>query len=155
MSAWIKIHQILVIFEATDQFLFKFCINRQCHETQLLCTFLAETKLKRSLSRSTFGEIESLKFGILMGSLHQNDIKFQLKKYRGIIFHDTEQWCKVWVNPDLVVSKMTWGIEWTFIRALKSLKNYTMMGSFCSKHVFQLENFRGIMYHNTERWCKI
>ena len=42
------------------------------------------------------------------------------KKYRGIIFHDTEQRCKVWINPDLVVSKMTWGIGWTFIRALKS-----------------------------------
>ena len=35
------------------------------------------------------------------------------KKYRGVIFHDT--------NPDLVISKMGWGIGWTFIRALKSL----------------------------------
>ena len=49
-------------------------------------------------------------------------IRFELKKYRGVIFHDTGKWCKIWINPDLVVSKMTWGIGWTFIRAPQSLK---------------------------------
>ena len=53
--------------------------------------------------------------------------RFELQKYRGIIFHDTEQWCKIWINPDVVVSKMAWGIGWTFIRALKRLKNCTLM----------------------------
>ena len=77
------------------------------------------------------------------------------KKYRGVIFHDNEQWYKIWINPDLAVSKMAWAIGWTFIRALKSLKNYVLMGSFCPKHLFQLENFRGIMYHDNEEWCKI
>ena len=39
---------------------------------------------------------------------------------------------------------------------LKSLKNCTLMGSFYQKHLmFQLESFRGIMYHDTEGWCKI
>ena len=75
------------------------------------------------------------------------------KKYRGVIFHDTEQWCKIWINPDLVVSKMAWGIGLTFIRALKSLKNCTLTGSFCPKHImFQVENFIGIMCHDTEEW---
>ena len=32
-----------------------------------------------SLSKYKFGEIESLKFGTLMGSFCQNNIKFQLK----------------------------------------------------------------------------
>ena len=78
------------------------------------------------------------------------------KKIQRIIFHDTKQWCKIWINPDLVVSKMAWRIGWTFIRALKSLKNCTLMGSFCPKHImFQLENFRGIMCHDAEGWCKI
>ena len=37
------------------------------------------------------------------------------------------------------------------LRALKSLKNGTIMGSFCPKNIiFQLENFRGIMCHDTE-----
>ena len=90
-----------------------------------------------------------------MGYFCPKYMRFELKKYRGVIFHDTEQWCKIWINPDLVVSKMAWGIGWTFIRALKSLKNCTLMGSFCPKHMFQSENFRGIMCHDTEWWCKI
>ena len=32
-SARVKIHQSLVIFETTDQFFFKFCINIQSYET--------------------------------------------------------------------------------------------------------------------------
>ena len=98
----------------------KFCINLQCHETQLLCTFLAEnlyTFNKRSLSRYKFGEIESLKFGTLMGSLRQNNIKFQLKKYRRVISHERSL-KKKW----LVVSNMTWGILWIFTQPLKSSK---------------------------------
>ena len=83
-------------------------------------------------------------------------IRFELKKYREVIFHDPEQWCKIWIDPDLVVSKILWGIVWTFIRAPKSLKNCTLMGYFCTKHIiFQPEKFRGIMCHNTEGWCKI
>ena len=44
---------------------------------------------------------------------------------------------------------MAWVIGWTFIRALKGLKNCALMGSFCPKHiVYQQENFIGIMGHN-------
>ena len=58
---------------------------------------------------------------------------------------------------ELVVSKMAWGIGWMFITVLKSLKNCVlMMGSFCLNYtLFQLENFIGIMCHDTEGWCKI
>ena len=40
-----------VIFESTSQFSFKFCINPQCHQTQLFCAFSAQalcTWVKRS-----------------------------------------------------------------------------------------------------------
>ena len=30
-----------------------------------------------------------------------------------------------------------------------------LMHAFCPKHMFQLENFRGIMYHNIGGWFKI
>ena len=60
------------------------------------------------------------------------------------------------IHSDLLVSKMACGIGWTFIRALQSLKDCILMGSFCQKHLmFQLENFRGIMCHDTEGWCRI
>ena len=120
LSAWIKTHQILVSFEKTNQFFFIFCVNSQCHETQLPCTFLAEilyTFYKRTLSRYQFGESESLKFGNLMDSLRQNNIKFQLKKYRRVISHERSL-KKKW----LVVSNMTWGILWIFTQPLKSSK---------------------------------
>ena len=57
----------------------------------------------------------------------------ELWKYRGVIFHDTEHWCKIWINLDTVVSKLAWGIRWTFIKAVKNLKICTFMGSFCPK----------------------
>ena len=74
-----------------------------------------------------------------------------LKKYRGVIFHDTVQWYKIWINLGLVVSKMALRIGRTFIRALKRLKNCTLMGTFCQKHImFQSENLRGIRCHDTQ-----
>ena len=83
-------------------------------------------------------------------------MRFELKKYRRVIFYDTGQLNKIWISPDLVVSKMAWRIGWTFIRALKSLKNCTLMGSFCPKHtMLRLENFGVITCHDTESWCKI
>ena len=125
LSARIKIHQILVSFETTNQFFFKFCINLQCHETQLLCICLAEILYafnKSTLSRYNIGEIESLKFGTLMGSLRQNNIKFQLKKAQkiylswhcGVIRSLKKKWN--------VVSNMTWGILWIFTQPIKSSK---------------------------------
>ena len=69
--------------------------------------------------------------------------KVWTKKYRGVIFHD----------PEPVVSKMAWGIGWTFIGALKSLKNCTLIGSFYPKHImFQLETFRGIICHGAAKF---
>ena len=82
LSAWIKIHQILVIFETANWFLFKFYITLHCRETQLLCTFSAEilyTFNKRSLSQCKFGEIKNLKVATLISSFHQNNMKVQLK----------------------------------------------------------------------------
>ena len=75
-----------------------------------------------------------------LGSFCPKYMKIWDKKYRGVIFHDTGQWCKIWINPDLVVSKMAWGIGWTFIRAHKSKKLY-VDGFFCQKHlILQQEN---------------
>ena len=52
--------------------------------------------------------------------------------------------------------RMAWRIGWTFIGALKSLKNCTFIGSSCPQHImFQPENIREIMCHDTEGWWKI
>ena len=91
-----------------------------------------------------------------MGFFCPKHTRFELQKYRRVTYHDTEQWCKIWINPDLALSKMAWGIGWTFIRALKSLKNCILMGSFCLKYImFELKNYRSVMCYDTEGWCNI
>ena len=74
-------------------------------------------------------------------------------KYMRFELKTTEEWPFMTLNID---AKMASEIGWTFIRALKSLKNCTLIGCFCQKHImFQLGNFRGIMCLDTERWCKV
>ena len=40
------------------------------------------------------------KIFILMGSFSAKYILFELKKYRGVIFHETEEGCKIWRGID-------------------------------------------------------
>ena len=44
------------------------------------------------------------KISILMGCFCRKHIIFKLRKYRGIIFHDTWDWCKIWRKTDLWLS---------------------------------------------------
>ena len=41
----------------------------------------------------------------LMGSFWAKYILFELKKYREVIFHDTEEWCKIWRKTGLLLGK--------------------------------------------------
>ena len=41
----------------------------------------------------------------LIGSFCWKFIKLQLKKYRGVMSHDTEKWCKIWRKTDLLFQK--------------------------------------------------
>ena len=77
-----------------------------------------------------------------MGYFCPKYLRSELEKYGGVTFHNTEQWCKIWINPDLVVSKMAWVIGWTFIKVLKNLKNCTLMGSFWPKDIFSPRKFQ-------------
>ena len=83
-------------------------------------------------------------------------MRFELKNTEELSFMtlNSEQWCKIWINPDVAVLKLASGIGWTFIGALKSLKNYELMGSFCPNQCFSWK-ISGIMYHDTEGWCRI
>ena len=81
--------------------------------------------------------------------------KFELKKYRGVIFHDTEQWCKIWIKPDLVVSKMAEELGELSLEHPKVWKLY-IDGPFLSKaYTVSVRNFRGIMCHDTKGCCKV
>ena len=45
----------------------------------------------------------------LMRSFWAKYILFELKKYRGVIFHDTVEWCKIWRKTDVWFEK--WHVE--------------------------------------------
>ena len=45
------------------------------------------------------------KIYILMGCFWPKYLVFELKKYRGAIFHDTRVWCKIWRKTDLWFGK--------------------------------------------------
>ena len=123
-SAWIKIHQILSIFETKNWFFFKFCTTLQYHETEPLCTILAKVlytftsdeewwRVKTLKSDAKFEEKLTFKYDMrnlvnfhpttqisenftisLLGYFFPKSMRFELKKYREVIFHDTERWCK-------------------------------------------------------------
>ena len=41
----------------------------------------------------------------LIGPFCAKYITFDLKKYRGVIFHETRMWCKIWIKTDLWFGK--------------------------------------------------
>ena len=54
----------------------------------------------------------------------------------GLSYKNTDELSFMALNID---AKIAWEVGWTFVRVLKSLKNFTPMGSFCQKHImFQL-----------------
>ena len=69
----------------------------------------------------------------LLGSFWAKYIFFELIKYKGVVFHGIEEWCKNLKKNWLVVWKRAWGIWQIFTRALESVKIGTLIGSFCPK----------------------
>ena len=93
----------------------------QSFKKTLTCSFKYDMRNCEDFHATT---LKSKKFhfdGLFLSKVFE----FWAKKYRWVIFHDTEQRCRIWRNADLGVSKMTWQIVWTFFRAKKILKNYT------------------------------
>ena len=92
---------------------------------------------------------------ILMDSFWGKYILFELKKYRGIIFHETEVGYKIWRGIDLF---QNWYKEFDKISVnhSKVSKFFILMGSFWGKYIlFELKKYRGIIFHETEVGYKI
>ena len=92
----------------------------------------------------------------LMGCFWPNYIIAELKKYRGVIFDCTQDWCKVWRRKTgLCFQKLTWGIRQIFTRALESLQIGTLIACFYLKlKMYELKIYRGVICHENEEWCK-
>ena len=92
----------------------------------------------------------------LMGSFWAKYILFELKKYRGVIFHETEERYKIWRGIDL--SFQNWHKEFDkfWPEHSKVSKIFILMGSFWAKYIlFGLKKYRGVVFHETEEGYKI
>ena len=87
---------------------------------------------------------------------HQS-AKFQLKTYREVMCHDTEEWRKIWKKKKKNLLLQKWqelGEFWP--KHWKVSKTCTLIGSLCAKYItFDLKKYRGVIFHDTEEWFKI
>ena len=71
------------------------------------------------------------------------------------MFHDTEEWCKIWRKTDLLFQKWQEFGEFWFKHS-KVSKIWTLIGPFRAKYItFGLKKYRGVIFHDTEESCKI
>ena len=100
LSGWVKIYKILhVIFETTTHFFFKL----HSWEITLLYFF--------SWNFILFWRREPIKVPNFRPTISPNlyldrlllleVCKISAKNYRGVVSHDTEDWCKIWIKTDL------------------------------------------------------
>ena len=67
--------------------------------------------------------LQGLKIRTFMGSFHQKWKLYDLKTYRGVMWHDNEQWCKNVKRNWLVSPKLTREIYRILTWALKNLRH--------------------------------
>ena len=112
-------------------------------------------KLKRD---TKFGEesVCRLNIGIRNLTYWANYIFFELKKYRGVIFHETEEEFKIWREIDL--SCQNWHKEFDkfWCEHLKVSKIFTLIRSFWANYIFfVLKMYGEVIFDKTEEGYKI
>ena len=162
LSARIKIHQILVIFETTKWFFFKFCITLDMSwdvtpvwfSSWNFIYFQQKEPIKVQIWWNFTWAVKSLKFWALMVSFCPDHIKFQLKKYTRVISNDTEERCKVPRKTDL--SFQIWQEFGEFSPSHSKVWNFYFDELFLSKVCkVSAKKYRGVIFHDSEQWCKI
>ena len=76
------------------------------------------------------------------------------KKYRGVMPHDTEDWCKIWTKTNLLFQNwQEFGEFWS--EHDKVSKICTLIAPFRAKYIiFDLKKYRRVIFHDTEKSCK-
>ena len=110
----------------------------------------------RNLTNFDLSTWKSQKIFTLMGSFWAKYILFELKKYRGVIFHETEEGYKIWRGIDL--SFQNWHKEFDkfWPEHLKVSKIFTLIGFFWARYIlFGIKKYRGVIFPETEMGYKI
>ena len=97
------------------------------------CTWFGQREpIKVQNFRLSTADIKFHQICTLIGSFCWKNIKFQLKKNRGVISHDPKEWCKIWRRTDLLLQKwQEFGEIW--LEHSNISKICTMIGSYCEK----------------------
>ena len=116
------------------------------------CRFKIDISNLTSFDLST---LKSQKFFALIGCFWAKYILFELKKYRGVIFHETEKGYKICRGIDLLFQKWHKEFDKSWPEHSKVSKIFTLMDSFWAKYIlFELQKYRGVIFHDTEEICK-
>ena len=76
-----------------------------------------------------------------MGSFSGNYIFFELKKYRGVIFQETEEGYKIWTGISLLLQNWHKKFDKFGPEHSKVSKIFTLRGSFSGNYIFfELKN---------------
>ena len=106
-----------------------------------------------------------------LANFHQNTWKRQNWYFRGILLskvenaaatdrgvtsNDTEEWWKIWRGIGLSFQNWHKESDKFWLENSEVSKIYTLMGYFWPKYIlFELEKYRGAIYHDTRLRCKI
>ena len=70
--------------------------------------------------------------------------------------HDNEKWCKIWRGIYLSFQNWHGKFDEFWPKHLKVSKIFTLMCSFWAKYImFELKQYRGVIFQDTEELCKI
>ena len=91
----------------------------------------------------------------LLGSLWAKSILFELKKYRGVVSHETEEGYKICGGIDSLFQNWHNEFDKFWPEFSKISKMFVLMGSLWAKYIlFELEKYRGIIFVETDEGYK-
>ena len=80
-------------------------------------------------------------------------IIFDLKKYWGVIFHNTENSCKIWKKTSLWFGKWNKDFGKFSLEQPKISIICSLMGWFWPRYIMlELRKYRGVMFDGTQDW---
>ena len=134
--------------------------NDKQFEDELICRFKTDMGNLTNFDSSTWKDefwrkhLKVSKNVTLMSSYWAKYILSEVKKYRQVIFHDTEEWYyKIWRGIDL--SFQNWHKQFDKFW-LEVSKMFNLLGSFRAKYILlELKKYRGSIFHDTEERCEI
>ena len=131
-----------------------------CHDNEEWCKIWRGINLLFQNWHEEFDEfwpkhLKVSKIFILMCSFWAKYILSELKKYRGVIFHETEEGHKIWRGIDLSFKNWHKEFDKFWPKRSKVSTVFTLMGSLWARYILlELKKFR-VIFHETGEGYKI